>query len=181
MARRLLLTYKDYAALPDDGRRYELYEGEIEVTPAPSTRHQAVIRNLVVLLHGYLKERGAGLVLQSPVDLILSDTTVLQPDLLVVLRGREAIVAERGVEGPPDLVIEVLSPSTAVRDRTSKMQLYARYGVQHYWVVDPDARRVECYALESGAYALRRSLERDGVLESELFPGLPIRGAMIWE
>ena len=113
MAEKLLLTYEDYAALPDDGRRYELYEGEIE--------------------------------------------------------------------GPPDLVIELLSPSTAARDRAGKARLYARYGVRHYWLVDPDARRVECLELEGAAYTPRGSLAGDGVLESGLFPGLPINGAMIWE
>jgi Uma2 family endonuclease len=181
MAEKLLLTYRDYAALPDDGRRYELYEGEIEVTPSPSTRHQAVSRNLVMLLGAYLKEKNRGVLFHAPVDLILSDTTVLQPDLLMVARGRENIISQRGIEGPPDLVIEVLSPSTAARDRAGKAQLYARYGVRHYWLVDPDARRIECLELEGAAYAQRRSLDGDGVLESGLFPSLPIKGAMIWE
>jgi Uma2 family endonuclease len=181
MAEKLLLTYRDYAALPDDGRRYELYEGEIEVTPSPSTRHQAVSRNLVMLLGAYLKENNRGVLFHAPVDLILSDTTVLQPDLLVVVRGRENIISQRGIEGPPDLVVEVLSPSTAARDRAGKAQLYARYGVRHYWLVDPDARRIECLELEGAAYAQRRSLDGDGVLESGLFAGLPIKGAMIWE
>jgi Uma2 family endonuclease len=178
---KLLMTYADYAALPDDGRRYELYEGEIEMTPAPSTRHQLAIKNLLFLLEGYLRAHGAGVIIPSPVDLILSNTTVLQPDLVVVLRGREQIITERGVEGPPNLVIEVLSPSTAARDRQSKAQLYARYGVKHYWIADPDARRIESYELDSGAYALRRSVDQAGALETDLFPGLRIPGAAIWE
>lgn len=99
MAEKLLLTYRDYAALPDDGRRYELYEGEIEVTPSPSTRHQAVSRNLVMLLGAYLKEYNRGVLFHAPVDLILSDTTVLQPDLLVVVRGRENMISQRASTG----------------------------------------------------------------------------------
>ncbi len=128
-APKVLITYADYAALPDDGRRYELDEGEIAVTPSPPTRHQTVSKNLMYLIESYLREHRAGVLFQSPIDLILSETTVLQPDLLVVLQGRERIITERGVEGPPDLVVEVLSPATVTRDRKSKFQLYARYGV----------------------------------------------------
>ena len=177
---KVLMTYADYAALPDDGRRYELDEGEIVVTPAPSTRHQTVSKNLMYLIESYLREHRAGVLFYAPVDLILSETTVLQPDLLVVLQGRERIITERGVEGPPDLVVEVLSPATVARDRKSKFQLYARYGVTHYWIVDPDTRRLEAYALSEGAYVPRGLLEGDGVLSADPFPGLIIRGSTIW-
>ncbi len=179
-APKILITYADYAALPDDGRRYELDEGEIAVTPSPPTRHQTVSKNLMYLIESYLREHRAGVLFQSPIDLILSETTVLQPDLLVVLQGRERIITERGVEGPPDLVVEVLSPATVTRDRKSKFQLYARYGVTHYWIADPDARRLEAYTLSEGAYVPRGSLEGDGVLSANPFPGLIIRGSAIW-
>ncbi len=179
-APKVLMTYADYAALPDDGRRYELEDGEIAVTPAPSTRHQTVSKNLMYLIESYLREHRAGVLFYAPIDLILSDTTVLQPDLLVVLPGREGIITERGVEGPPDLVVEVLSPATVTRDRKSKFQLYARYGVTHYWIVDLDARRLEAYTLSEGTYGPRGSLEGDGVLSAGPFPGLIIRGSAIW-
>jgi len=177
---KVVMTYTDYAALPDDGRRYELHDGEIEVTPAPSTKHQTVVKNLLFLLEGYLREHRIGTLLQAPVDLILSETTVLQPDLLVVLRGRESLITDRGIEGPPDLVVEVLSPGTASRDRKSKFQLYARHGVSHYWIVDPNARRLEAYGIMSTGYALSGVLEGEGELSSDLFPGLVLRGSAIW-
>src|SRR5688572_30750960 len=112
MSARVILTYDDYAALPDDGRRYELYEGELVMTPSPRTRHQVVIGNLHVLMREHVLGRGLGEVFLSPIDVILSRITVLQPDLVYVASGRLAVVTERAIEGAPTLVVEVLSPST---------------------------------------------------------------------
>src|SRR5437879_13896109 len=104
------LTYEDYAELPDDGRRYEILDGELEVSPAPSTRHQAVSRNLLWVLHGHVRERGLGSVYYAPIDVILAPAPVVQPDLVFVAAGREAIVPGRAIAGPPDLIGEVLAP-----------------------------------------------------------------------
>src|SRR5690349_12152092 len=100
---RVVLTYADYAALPDDGRRYELHEGELVVTPAPSTRHQRVIGNLYVMLRGYLRARPIGEVLLSPTDCIMSDITVVQPDLVYIGLRDASLVSERAIEGAPTL------------------------------------------------------------------------------
>jgi Uma2 family endonuclease len=180
MGSKVVLTYADYAALPDDGRRYEIYEGEIEVTPAPTTRHQRVLGNLYFLLRQHLQDRQSGEVFVAPTDLILSDVTVVQPDLLVVLNDRRHLITERGIEGPPDLVVEVLSPATASRDRGIKMQLYARYGVPHYWLVDPDTRALEAYQLEESGYRLAGTLQGAGHFTSSLLPGLSISGSTLW-
>jgi Uma2 family endonuclease len=128
---RVVLTYRDYAALPSDGRRYEIREGELSVTAAPRTRHQEIIGNLFAALRAHVIARGLGKVFVSPIAVI-----------------------ERGIEGPPTLVVEILSPTTAQIDRTTKMQLYARHGVPWYWIVDPDSRTVEVYGLVEGGYTL---------------------------
>src|SRR3972149_5988561 len=136
MATRALLTYSDYAALPDDGRRYELHHGELSVTPAPGTRHQEAIVNLIGLLLQYVKSRGLGKVFVAPTDCILSNVTVVQPAVLYIAADRLAIISERGIEGAPTLGVEVLSPSPARLNRGRKTQLYAEHGVPYYWIVD---------------------------------------------
>jgi len=151
---RALLTYSDYAALPDDGRRCELHWGELSVTPAPGTRHQGAIVVLITLLHEHVKSQGLGKVFVAPTDCILSNVTVVQPDVLYIATDRLAIISERGIEGAPTLVVEVLSPSTARLDRDRKMKLYAEHGVPYYWIVDPESRSVEAYTLTGTAYAL---------------------------
>jgi Uma2 family endonuclease len=152
MSLRTILTYEDYAALPADGRRYELHEGEIFVTPAPSPLHQQVIRNLLGLLDAHVKQRRLGEILVAPVDCILGENTVVQPDILFVETARLTSISERGVEGPPTLAIEVLSPSTRAADRGVKAQIYARYRIPHYWIADPELRTIEAYVLQDGQY-----------------------------
>ncbi|MGH7343054.1 MAG: Uma2 family endonuclease, partial [Candidatus Rokuibacteriota bacterium] len=139
------LTYEDYVGLPDDGRRYEILDGELEVSPAPAPKHQAVSRNLVILLHGHVQPRGLGSVYYAPIDVILARDSILQPDLVFIASRRPSIVTERAIEGPPDLAIEILSPWSDRRDRVAKAELYARYGVRHYWIVDPETRKLEMY------------------------------------
>jgi Uma2 family endonuclease len=159
MAARTVLTYADYAAIPEDGRRYELRDGELSVMPAPGTRHQGILRDLLGILNEHVKRGGLGVIFPAPVDCILADTTVLQPDLVFVDAARRAFVTERGIEGAPTLVVEILSPSTAGTDRTVKASLYARHGVPWYWIVDPEARTIEALALREGAYELASRLE----------------------
>ena len=145
MATRAMWTYADYAALPEDGRRYQLYEGELVVTPAPGTRHQGIIVNLTVLLHPHVKALGLGQVLVAPTDCILSDVTVLQPDLVFIATADLARMSARAIEGAPTLAVEVLSPSTAGRDQGRERGLHARHGVPWYWIVDPDRRVIEAW------------------------------------
>jgi len=177
---RVVLTYEDYAALPDNGRRYEIHEGVLSVTPAPGTLHQHTSAKLYVLLHQHVEARSLGEVLYAPVDVILSGTTVVQPDLLFVETSRAAAVSARGIEGPPSLVVEIISPGTSTIDRRTKLQLYSRYRVPYDWVVDPDARAIDAYELVDSDYRL--VLRASGVAPVMLppFPDMRFAPESLW-
>jgi Uma2 family endonuclease len=177
---RTTLTYRDYEALPADGRRYELHDGELSVTPAPGTRHQRIIGTMHVLLRAHVEAHRLGEIFLSPVDCILSDTTIVQPDLVYLDPTRARLVSERAIEGPPTLVVEILSPSTTRIDRSRKRQLYAHHGIPYYWIVDPDGDVVEGYRLADGRYALRG--RASGVAPATLppFPDLLLVAAALW-
>ncbi len=144
------LDYSDYLAAPDDGRRYEIVRGDVSVTPAPSPRHQWISSILERALDEHFRTRGLGWMFHAPIDVILADRDIVQPDIIVVADRRQ--VSARGIEGAPLLVVEILSPTTRSRDRGVKAQRYAELGVLHYWLVDPDARRIECLRAEGGVY-----------------------------
>lgn len=175
-----ILTYKDYEVLPADGRRYELHEGELSVTPAPSPKHQEVSLNLVFLLHHYVKARGLGRVFYAPIDCILSDNTIVQPDIVYLETKRLPTITSRGIEGPPTLVVEIVSPSTIQIDRRVKFQLYARHEVPYYWIVDPDGRSIEAYTLTEGTYQLTGRLEGLEPVSFPPFPDLVLAPASLW-
>jgi Uma2 family endonuclease len=138
-------TYDEFARLPDDGNRYEIIAGDLYVTPAPTLIHQRIVTRLVGTLDSFVREYSLGELFVGPVDVLFAEGDYLEPDLAFVRADRTAILKERGIEGAPDLVIEVVSPSTAGRDRTLKRERYAAYGVAEYWVVDANTRRVEIY------------------------------------
>ena len=136
------LTYEDYQHTPED-QRHELLDGELIMVPAPNLRHQRIGMRLGALLHAFVQERELGEVFHAPCDVVLSNTDVVQPDLLFVSSERaHLLLGGDSVLGAPDLVVEILSPATAGRDRTLKRSLYARHGVKEYWLVDPDALTV---------------------------------------
>jgi Uma2 family endonuclease len=183
-ARVAPLTYRDYAALPDDGKRYEIHDGELWEMPAPTTLHQILIGNLFVRLNAHVTARALGLVMLSPLDVILSDrpteTTVLQPDVVYMDNADLELLHMRGIEGPPTLVVEILSPSTAVIDRTRKRELYARYGVPNLWFVDPDAREIEAHVLEAGAYRFARRVSGPEPVDLPPFVDLGLVPSALW-
>ena len=172
------LDYSDYARIPPDGKRYELLEGELYVTPAPSPLHQRISKRLQRKLEAYFEGRSLGEVFNAPIDLILTPHDVVQPDLVVVTEP--AHVSDRAIEGPPALVVEVLSPSTRDHDRTVKARRYAALGIRHYWLVDPEASRIECYRAEAGAYALVVQAQGEASLSHPDWPGLTISLAELW-
>jgi Uma2 family endonuclease len=180
MNTRVRLTYEDYAALPDDGRRYELHEGELSVTPAPGLVHQGTLRNLVVMFHSHASARGLGEVFPAPVDCVLEDVTVVQPDIVFVETARRSIMSERGFEGAPTLVVEIVSPSTTGIDRRRKLQLYARYAVPYYWIVDPPAQTIEAYQLTQGVYQVADTLSGTARVALPPFPDLILDPREIW-
>ena len=141
------ITWQDVQQLPDDGNRYEAIGTALYVTPAPTVRHQRVLMRLTLALHRLLVEPGHGEMFFAPtgVEFPASEEGV-QPDLLFVSSERSGIIAEPWIQGAPDLVIEILSPTTAHRDRGVKRKLYDRQGVTEYWIVDPDAEAVEVWS-----------------------------------
>jgi Uma2 family endonuclease len=168
-----VLDYDDYAAIPPNGKRYELLEGNVHVTPAPSPLHQWVSKRLQRQLEAYFEARGLGRVYDAPIDVILTPHDVVQPDLVVVTDLGQ--VSARGIEGAPALLVEILSPSTLLYDRTTKSRRYAALGVAHFWLLEPEARRLECYRLEGQGYRLAVSAEGDATVEHPDWPGLLVR------
>src|SRR5438045_4564046 len=145
-------TYDDYAALPDDGRRYEIVKGVLVMTPAPSPEHQDIVGEIFSALRTHIKLAGLGRVFTGPIDVDLGPKNVYQPDLVVVLNAHLDRVTEKKIIGAPDLVVEVASPSTAAYDRLTKYEQYARAGIPEYWIVRPTRRTVEVLVLEHGEY-----------------------------
>lgn len=168
------LRYEDLDALPDDGCRHELIDGEHFVTAVPVPPHQRILVRLMVSLASHVAATGGGEVLVGPVDVVLSPHDVLEPDLIFVSDERRHLVTDRCVEGPPDIVVEILSPSTRRRDRTVKRRLYMEAGVLEYWIVDP-ARATVSLIRAVTPPGREESLElvaaRGGTLTSRLLPG----------
>lgn len=169
------LTYADYLTWSDDGRRYELYEGELQMVPSPSVRHQRLCRNLELLLGVFVSRHQRGEVLHAPLDVVFSEDIFVQPDILFVSQERGHIIGSQHIAGAPDLVVEVLSPGTEPRDRTYKLQLYCRYGVREYWLVDPETETVEVLALSLDGAQLEGRYGADDIVSSQVLAGLQFR------
>jgi Uma2 family endonuclease len=172
------LDYEDYLQLPDDGKRYEILDGELYVTAAPNPFHQRLSKRLQRRLEDYFEERGLGEVFDAPLDVIFGVHDIAEPDLVIV--ANPAQISRRGIEGAPLLVVEVLSPSTRSRDRGVKMKRYAALGVAHYWIADPAAQFIECFRLEAGAYALVVKASAPEALRHPDWPDLAIDLPALW-
>jgi Uma2 family endonuclease len=166
------LTYQDYLLLPDDGKRYEIIDGDLYMTPSPITIHQMIVGRLSQLLMNYFDAHPIGTVFVAPYDVILSDVDVVEPDLLVVLKDGAARITAKNVQGPPDVAIEILSPGTAARDRDLKRKRYEHFGVKEYWLVDPDANTLEILRLTEGRFHRLSLTTRPATCVSPLFPDL---------
>jgi len=144
MNRNVRYTVQDYMNLPEsEEKRHELLEGEIYVVPSPNTIHQAIVRKISRAFEDYVLSRGMGTIFFAPLDVVLSNEDVVQPDILFVSTERTSIITEQNIQGAPDIVLEVLSRATASRDRTLKRARYARFGVREYWIVDPQTKTIE--------------------------------------
>lgn len=144
-------TYSEFARLPESGStRYEIIDDELVVTPAPSLHHQRIAGRLFAKLLGFVEEHDLGEVFPAPVDVLFAEGDYMEPDIVFVRKGRADLLSDRGVEGPPDLLVEILSPSTELRDRGLKLDRYRLYDVGEYWIVDPEEGTVEVWDLAGG-------------------------------
>jgi Uma2 family endonuclease len=166
-------TYEDLRQLPEDGHRYELFDGEVHLAPSPSLQHQRIVRRLTRSFEDAIRDGSE--VFFAPLDVVLARATALQPDLLFV-RAENRGILQGVIHGAPDLVVEVLSPSTAEIDRGIKRDLYARHGISEYWLVDPASESIEILRLdaETGAYQLASSLHAGEQATTTLLPALSI-------
>jgi Uma2 family endonuclease len=179
-AGRIKLGWDEFLELPEDGNRYEILDGELVMTPPPAIRHQRISSSLHFLLYQHVSVHGLGEVLAAPVAVRLSESTIAEPDLVFLATGRSDIVGELSIDGAPDLLVEILSPATAKRDRTVKAQLYARLGVRHYWIVDPEARTVDVFELEGKRYRKAATFAEQDSFEPAVLPGLTVDLSAIW-
>lgn len=178
------LTYDDFVLFPDDGKRHELIDGEHYVTPAPVRKHQAIVMNLSGLLWSYLQQHPIGRVYGAPFDVILSKHDVVEPDLLYISNERaQQIETSPWVKGAPNLIVEIGSPSTRRRDETIKRRLYERFGVEEYWIVDPEIDAIKVFRRVDERYERISELllENDAALTTPLLPGLEMKLAKIFE
>ena len=166
-------TYADYLKTPD-GERFELIEGELLMTPSPVTRHQRISRKFEFMLEKYVTENDLGEIFYAPFDVYLDNENVVQPDLLFVSKERLDIIGEKNILGAPDLVIEIISESTAYRDLVQKKKLYSRFGVKEYWIVIPEESSTEVYTLKGNAFVLHKSYGKNNTLQSLLLQKLKI-------
>jgi len=171
---KVKFTYDDYLLLPDDGKRYQIIEGEIYMVPAPAPYHQDILGKLFVLLLTFVEERGLGRVYLAPCDVILSEVDIVQPDIFFISKEREHIITEKNIRGAPDLAIEILSQSTAKFDKMVKMKLYERSEVKEYWLVYPDREEIEVLALRGGCYESMGVFGIEQSFESALLKGLRV-------
>ncbi len=144
-------TYKDYLQIEDE-KRYEVMEGGLIMVPAPLTIHQRISRNVESILCNFVKENRLGEVLYAPTDVVLSEDVVVQPDILFISKERLNIIEEAAIMGSPDLIVEVVSPSSASYDTIEKRGVYEKYGVKEYWLVFPQEKAIEVLTLENSIY-----------------------------
>lgn len=172
--RRTTFRYEDLRHMPEDGNRWEVLDGDLVCEPPPRPLHQVIVSNLLGILLPFVQGNNLGLVLTSPLGVVMSEENVVQPDVVFIPAGRLGILGEEEIRGAPALAVEVLSPSTRVRDCTVKVKIYERFAVEEYWTADPWRRRIDRYVLSQGKYAGPTALTMEDTLVSPLFPGLAI-------
>lgn len=168
------LTYTDYLALPDDGLRHEIIDGKHYVTPSPVTRHQRISLRLSHLIQNYLDAHPAGELFTAPFDVLLSNHDIVVPDLLYLSTARAHFLTSKNLQGPPDLVVEILSPGTRRRDQGLKRNRYERLGVEEYWLIDPDQDAVLVHRRGTSGFDHVVRLSRADVLTTPLLPRLEL-------
>src|SRR3990170_8441429 len=166
-------TYEDYLKTPKD-KRYELIDGELLMTPSPTPSHQRVSRKLEFILESIITKNNLGEIFYAPCDVYLDDENVVQPDILFISHDRRDIIGKKNIQGAPDLVVEIISENSVYRDMVQKKRLYARFGVEEYWIVIPDEEEIEVYTLKDNKYQLCRTYNKGDTFKSPSLKGLKI-------
>lgn len=177
--REKIYTYADYRQLPE-GAPYQLIGGELVLTPAPTSYHQIISMQLVSKMVAYVTEKNLGIVLYAPVDVYLEETETYQPDIIFFSRERLPIIKPEKIEGAPDLVVEILSPTTAYYDLRKKYRIYEKHGVREYWLVDPEEKSIQVFTLAEGKFKLDQEVEEEGSVCSRVIDGFSVAAAEIF-
>ena len=178
---RDLITYEDYLTFPDnDGIRKEIIEGELYMTPAPSTRHQLILGRLFKALDNFVLKENKGIVLLAPCDVIFSSINVMQPDILFISNQNLKILTEKNIQGAPDLLVEILSPYTTDNDCIYKKMAYEKFGVKEYWIVDPVEKYIEIWTLKEKKFELFSTIQRHESIHSPLLKDLKLELSKIF-
>lgn len=172
--KEIKFTYKDYLYLPDDGKRYQIIEGEVHMVPAPVPYHQEILFRLAQLVRNFVEEKGLGKLFIAPCDVVLSREDVIQPDIFFIRKERSDIIGEKNIRGAPDLIIEITSSYTEKLDRILKKALYERYKVGEYWIIDPARKKAEIFTLSGNIYESLGIYKEKGIIKSRLIEGLEI-------
>jgi Uma2 family endonuclease len=180
---RRKLTYDDYILIPEDGLRHEVLDGEHFVSPAPRPRHQIVLANLHFKLMSFVNQKRLGRVLFAPLDFVFDQHNVAQPDLVFISNERSGLIGDTYISGAPELVVEILSPSTRRTDELIKRSIYERFGALEYWLVDPDRRTVQVFRRIGSAFGPAEALSTEAgeELTTPLLPGLVLQVRDIFE
>ncbi|MBW1692521.1 MAG: Uma2 family endonuclease [Deltaproteobacteria bacterium] len=167
-------TYEDYLHFSED-KRYEIIDGEVYMVPSPGEAHQNICANLAFTLRVFVKENNLGRVYFAPFDVVFSETDVVQPDIMFVSKERLNIITEKNIQGTPDLIVEIISPSSEYRDKVIKRKLYSQYDLKEYWLVDPENKEIEVMALRESGLNTIRTYKMPNILESLILKGLKIK------
>lgn len=166
-------TYEDYLKTPED-KRYELINGELLMTPSPGPKHQSVSIEIAFRIKNFAMTNDLGKVFCAPCDVYFDEENVVQPDILFISKDRLGIIGEKNIQGPPNLVIEIISEHSVYRDMVQKKRLYARFSVKEYWIVIPEEEEIEVYVLEGDAYRLYCTYRKVDEIVSPSLKGLKI-------
>ena len=166
-------TYADYALLPE-GAPYQLIGGKLVMTPAPSTYHQAISIRLLEKFLFFMAEKDLGMIYHAPIDVYFEEKETYQPDIIFIAKERLLIIEPARINGAPDLVVEILSPSTGYYDLKKKARIYARHGVREYWIVDPEDKSIEVHVGQKGKFGLNQRVEEKGEIKSLVLDKLKI-------
>lgn len=172
-------TYADYALLPE-GAPYQLIGGKFVMTPAPTTYHQAISIRIEGRIYIFVTEKDLGMVFDAPIDVYFEEKETYQPDIIFIAKDRLHIIESDKIKGAPDLIVEILSPSTGYYDLKKKARIYARHGVKEYWIVDPIDNSIEVYAGQEGKFVLNQKVEEAGKIKSLILDGFEVEAKDIF-